>query len=203
VWPWEHVAVGYLLYSLSLRLLGRRPPTDSAAAVLVAATLLPDVLDKTLSWGLDVFPTGYAIGHSALLAVPAGVLAILIADRGRHRRWADAFVLGHWSHLLTDVLNPLRYGRPVEPARILWPIAEQVPYETDYGLRRGLVYLEALATELAAMDPLSVFLLYVLVPLVTVGVWLWDGAPGVAGVVRSAGRLRDLLRGPRHPDRDR
>jgi hypothetical protein len=191
MWPWEHVAVGYLLYSLWLRTAGRGPPTGPAVGVLLLATLLPDVLDKTFSWGLGWFPTGYAVGHSVFLAVPAGLIAVVVAGRGRYRLWAEAFVLGYWSHLVTDVVNPLRYGNSILPGRILWPVVEQAPYDRDYGLQRGIVYLEALYEELAAMEPASVFVLYLLVPLATVGLWILDGAPGVRGFVRSIGELRD------------
>jgi len=194
MWPWEHAAVGYLLYSLLLRVLGRNPPTGPVVAVLLLATVLPDLIDKPLSWGLGWFPTGYAVGHSVFFAIPAGILAVLLAGPGRYRRWANAAVFGYWTHLVADVVNPLRYGNGVVLARVLWPLSEQVPYDTDYGLARGLVYLEAFVDDLSTMDPASVIVLYLLVPLATVALWLLDGAPGVAGTWRTITGLRDRVR---------
>ncbi|MFB6202703.1 MAG: metal-dependent hydrolase [Halorhabdus sp.] len=141
MWPWEHVAVGYLLYSLTARVLGRDPPSDSETALLLAGTQGPDLIDKPLAWGLEWFPSGFAVAHSAFVAFPVGVMTLLVGWRTDRRRVAGAFVVGYWSHLLADVLNPLRNGERPLVSRVLWPVTDVSPYETDYGLARGLVYI--------------------------------------------------------------
>ncbi|MFC6964015.1 hypothetical protein ACFQL7_23110 [Halocatena marina] len=54
MWPWSHAAVGYLCYSIGTRLVGRRPTTGPTVAVLFGA-LLPDLVDKPLSWVFGQF----------------------------------------------------------------------------------------------------------------------------------------------------
>jgi len=185
MWPWEHLAVGYLLYSLGARALGRDPPSDGGVVALAVATQLPDLLDKPLSWGLGWFPSGYAVGHSAFVALPLGVAAVVVARRAARPDLGAAFAVGHWSHLAADVLSPLRGGDGPSVSRVLWPIAEVRPYGTDYGLRRGAVYVERFVAELSAMDLTAVVLLYLLVPLGTLALWALDGAPGARPVVRA------------------
>lgn len=194
MWPWEHLAAGYLLYSLGARILGRDPPSDGAAVVLAVGSLLPDLVDKPLSWGLGWFPSGYAVGHSAFVAVPLGLAALLAGYALSRPRWGVAFVVGYWAHLLADVANPLRTGERIRPARVLWPVSKAEPYETHRGLGRGLTYFEDFLAELATMAPTDVVLLYLLLPAATIGLWLLDGAPGVALLSRAAGVVRHRLR---------
>lgn len=194
MWPWEHAALGYLLYSLSLRALGRDPPADLAVLALAVATQFPDLLDKPLSWGLGVFPTGYALGHSVFLAAPLGVGLLVWSSRAGRTQVGIAFVVGYWSHLAADVFDPLRYGIAPLPARVLWPVVPRTPYEQDLGLGRGLAYLGEFLASLAAMDTLTLLVLYLLLPLGTVAVWLWDGTPGLTPVVRAVSAVGARIR---------
>lgn len=193
MWPWEHLAVGYLCYSLGARALGRTPPSDAAAAVVAVAALLPDLVDKPLSWGLGWFPSGYAVGHSALVAAPLGAGLLLAGYRRGRPALAVAAVVGYWSHLLADVFDPLRRGEPPLPGRVLWPVSDPAPYGTDYGLGRGVVYLDRLAATLAAAPPADL-LSYLLLPAATAALWALDGAPGPGLAVRAAGRVRRHFR---------
>lgn len=183
MWPWEHAAVGYLLYSFMLRARGHDPPAERETILLVLATQVPDLVDKPLSWGLGWFPSGYAIGHSVFVAMPIGLLVLVIGATRGYPRQGVAVVFGYWSHLIGDVLNPLRMGDVPMLDRVLWPIVEVTPYQTDYGIGRGFVYIVAFIESLASMNPVSFVLLYVLLPLVSGLVWLLDGAPGL-GILR-------------------
>ena len=186
MWPWGHAAVGYLLYSGALRALGREPPTDRTAVVVLFATQLPDLIDKPLSWGLGLFPTGYALGHSAFVAIPVGVALLALGVRSGRSGVAGAFVVGYWSHLVADVLDPLRRGEAPLPERVLWPVVAGQPYEEDLGLGRGVAYLEAFVRAAGSMDPLALVVLYLFLPLTMALVWLADGAPGLALFTRPA-----------------
>jgi hypothetical protein len=186
MWPWGHAAVGYLLYSVALRATGREPPTDRAAVAVLVATQLPDLVDKPLSWGLGLFPTGYALGHSAFVALPVGVALLELGRRSERIDVATAFVVGYWSHLAGDVLDPLRRGEPPNPNRVLWPVVSGQPYEEDLGLGRGLIYLEAFVRSAASMDPLAIVVLYLLLPMAMAGAWVYDGAPGLPYLARPA-----------------
>lgn len=184
MWPWGHAAVGYLLYSGGLRLLGHDPPTDRAVPAVLLATQLPDLVDKPLSWGLGLFPTGYALGHSVFVAIPVGVALLAFGVRSERTEVAAAFVVGYWSHLAADVLDPLRRGERPLVERVLWPVVSDTPYQEDLGLERGLAYLEAFVAAAGSMDPLSLLLFYLLLPLATAAVWLLDGAPGLPLITR-------------------
>ena len=79
MWPWEHVAFGYVLYSLGSHAIRREPPAEWTVFALGLGTLVPDLVDKPLSWSLGLFPTGYSVAHSALVAVPT-VAGLLLAS---------------------------------------------------------------------------------------------------------------------------
>lgn len=177
MWPWDHLAVGYVVYSIVRRLAGERP--SSEVFVLAGAAVFPDVLDKSLSWGLGLFPTGYAAGHSIFVAVPLGLLVAALAAGRRRLEVGLAFVVGYWSHLVGDVVwGWLVYGSP-PLGRVLWPVVEFEPYATRRGLfDRALYYLGDLAGTLADADP-ALIVAY-LTPLgVSFALWLLDGAPGI------------------------
>jgi hypothetical protein len=185
MWPWEHAAMGYLLYSLGRRALGREPPSDGAAVALVFGSVLPDLVDKPLSWGLGWFPTGYALAHSVFVAVPLGLAAMLYA----RKQLVVAVVVGYWTHLLGDVLNPIRTGDPVDAGRVLWPVVEREPYAVDRGLGRGLLYVREFLVGIPGMSPFDRFL-FVAVPTLTAVVWVLDGTPGTAVPNRVVRALR-------------
>ncbi|WP_096388806.1 metal-dependent hydrolase [Halopenitus persicus] len=194
MWPWEHAAVGYLAYSLALRALGKDPPSDVGTILLLFGTQLPDLVDKPLSWGLGVFPSGYALGHSVLVALPIGALVLAAGVCTARRRAAVAFVVGYWAHLIADVMNPLRYRARPAPERVLWPLVPGTPYDQDLGLGRGVAYLGDFLVTLQSMDPATLVVVYLLLPAGTALLWLHDGAPGVGVVVRILDPDRELRR---------
>ncbi|PSQ27664.1 hypothetical protein BRD03_05435 [Halobacteriales archaeon QS_9_68_17] len=68
MWPWGHLAVGYLLYAASSRRQRARPP-DGAETILIAfGTQFPDLGDKPLAWTVSVLPNGRSLAHSAFVA---------------------------------------------------------------------------------------------------------------------------------------
>jgi len=190
MWPWEHAAVGYVLYSLLSRVTAREPPGDLPTVAVLIGTQLPDLVDKPLSWGLGVFQTGYAAGHSVLLAVPVGIAIAALSIRARKQAIGAGLVVGYWSHVVGDFLNPLRYGDGPSFDAVLWPVIVAPAYEQDLGLGRGLLYFGDLFASLQSVDSLSVLVAYFFVPLVAATVWLVDGAPGVAIVGRLGRQLQ-------------
>jgi hypothetical protein len=189
MWPWEHATLGYLLYSLGSRALGRDPPSGRETIVILTTTQLPDVVDKPLSWGLGWFPSGFAIAHSVFVAMPLGVGVLALGGHRGRLRLSIAAVVGYWSHLLGDALNPLRAGERVLFSRVLWPVSEMPPYETDYGIGRGVLYLREFVGSVPAMEP-TTLAWYVAVPVGGVLLWLADGAPGKAFVADALTALR-------------
>ena len=181
--PWGHAAVGYVLYSLGCRAAGREPPSGAETLTLLFATQFPDFVDKPLSWELDLFTTGHAVAHSVFVALPLGVALLGVAINLGRRQLGVAFLVGYWSHLLADVMGPVQQGHAPDLNPVFWPIADPTGYETEYGLRRGLVYVGTYVDSLTSADPLTV-VAAAAIPLLALLVWLLDGAPGVAGARR-------------------
>ena len=183
VWPWEHLAFGYLLYSVAARVRSS-PLTRGEALAVAVGTQFSDVVDKPLAWGLGVLPGG-VLAHTLVVAVPASGVALLVA-RWRDRTAAGAaFAVGYLSHLVGDVLFTLLTSGGLAYRMLLWPFVAN-----PTGIQRGITesvayyfanYLVFLATPRGAVyAALEVALLGA-----AVLAWATDGRPG-AGVVRRA-----------------
>lgn len=185
MWPWGHAAFGYVLLSLGSRAAGRGPPTGLAAVVLLLATQLPDLVDKTLSWGLGLFPAGYSVAHSVFVAVPLGLLGLALALRRGHPDAGVALVVGWWSHLLGDVAMAMISGYETDFERVLWPLVTLPEYAVERGLlERASYYLAAFLRELTTEQQFTLLAVYFGPFFLAFLLWLVDGAPGVAGLWR-------------------
>lgn len=201
MWPWEHVVIGYLAYSLCCRAYYGRPPRGGEAFAAVFGSVFPDLIDKPLAWQFGVFETGYAIAHSVFFAVP---LAIVVGLMTRSRGRPDigvAFGLGYLLHLPSDVVDGYLRGGIFDVRIVLWPL------ESERGIRRTEGFLEEFLRlfgryqhELLAGE-LSLYVQVQLGIAVLAGlVWLADGAPVArelaSGVYRLLGRLWGRFRNP-------
>ena len=187
MWPWEHLAVGYLLVSLWRRTRSGHGPTDREAIAVAFATQLPDLIDKPLGWSTDLLPSGLSLGHSLLFAVPLAVVAWLAARRYGVPEVGTAFGLGYLSHLPADALYGVVLGDGPKLGFLLWPVVpgvrmEPTPFATYF---LGLV---ASFQEFLASPSAIVFVGFEVTLLgVTLVLWHLDGHPGVAtarGLVR-------------------
>jgi hypothetical protein len=196
MWPWEHLAVGYLAYAALVHLVARRPPAGDAVVVLAVATQLPDLIDKPLAWSLAVLPSGASLAHSLAFALPATLVALALARRVGHTRLGVAFAVGYLLHLPADALYPALLGRGPKVAFLFWPFVP-VPAGSASGF---LPQFEAL---------LSTFLAYLATPRGTaylvgevvllgsaLALYAYDGTPGLRWLRRGA-RAR---RRPAPPD---
>ncbi|MFW5939462.1 MAG: metal-dependent hydrolase [Halolamina sp.] len=174
MWPWDHAAVAYLLLSAYSRSAWGRPPTRGLAAVGVFAALLPDLIDKPLSWWLAVLPSGRSLGHSVLVAVPLAMVVLALGATAGRRHVAAAFVLGHLSHLAGDVAYPLFVDGELRLGFLFWPV---VTADSE-GAGGGLPYLGELIGEFLAVLATPGGVLYLVVDAVLLGgavaVWLFD-----------------------------
>lgn len=195
MWPWEHAAVGYVCYSAATRLLGGEPPDGDPVLFLAVGTQFPDLVDKPLSWGLGVFPTGYAAGHSAIVLIALSVLVVAIVREEGRRRNAVAFLVGAWTHVAGDVVSPLRAGEPLGIDRVLWPVVEREPYDDDLGVERGFVYLREYLADIGSADVGTGVLLGFALGVASVVLWLVDGAPGVRAVTTRVAAFARRRRG--------
>jgi hypothetical protein len=178
MWPWEHLAFGYVLYSAFARLVWDRPMGDAEALVVVVATQVPDLVDKTLSWTFGVVATGYGPAHSVLVAGPT-VLLVGGVLRGRGRGpLAAALAVAYGSHLIGDFLA-LRANGP-NPSRLLWPVAPRTPYGRDLSfVERFMEYFGGFVARASDPEHLAATLGYAAVLALVAGLWAVDGTPGV------------------------
>lgn len=183
MWPWEHLAVGYLLYSALARVGGRRPGRDEAL-LLAVGTQFPDLVDKPLGWVLGVLPGGLTVAHSLLFALPF-VALVLVATRGTSlQRGGLAFAVGYGSHLPADALYNWLVGGRAFPSFLLWPLLPATP--TDYpslaDLLQGL--LAKYVTFLVGPTGRLYLTFEVALLVAAAAAWWADGHPGVGVVAR-------------------
>ena len=178
MFPWGHLAVGYLLFSPLVRLWRRRGPQGLAVLALAVGTQLPDLVDKPLSWVFHVTPTGYSVAHSVFVAVPVALVVVgALAARGRSEVGVG-FAVGYLSHLAGDVLFAMALRQPYTVERVLWPTVTLPGYASDVpATDRTVEYILEWVGFLLAHDGL---LAIYLAPFVAAFLlWLVDGVPGV------------------------
>lgn len=176
--PWEHVAVGYLGYSLFARLVYRQPPRGDAVLAVVFAALLPDLIDKPLAWGAGALPSGKSLAHSLLFAGPAIALASITAGR----RLAVAFALSYLLHLGGDVLFPVALGHAPAARFLLYPLIDLPVAETPGLFARTNEVLHTFY-EFLRTPRGRIYVLFEGALLGTTFVlWLFDGRPGPATI---------------------
>ena len=180
MWPWEHLALGYLAYSLSIRLATGDPPRRREAAAVAIGALAPDLIDKPLSWSLDVFPTGYAVAHSVFVAFAViAAVGTVAADRG-HGRVGAAFVVAYVSHLVADICYPVVFGEGPALSRVLWPVATHPGDAVEAGtLQRTILYLVRHLHRLAQPGARRLVALELAFLGTAAALWLLDGTPGL------------------------
>lgn len=189
MWPWGHLALGYLFYSVLLRLGTDSRISDREALLLAVATQLPDIVDKTLAWQFDVFASGFALGHSAFVALPVGIAVTALAvSRGR-ANLGLAFTVGFWSHLFGDVLLAVVLKQPYSVSRVLWPVVTLPGDGTSLGAVQHVGYYFVRFVELmrTTADPMVV-LVYSGPLLAALVLWVLDGTPGIRVVRRRLAR---------------
>lgn len=183
MWPWDHLAVGYLVVSLWRRSRSRRPPREAEAIAVVVGSQFPDMIDKPLGWGTNLLPSGHSLAHSLTVAAPTSVLVYLIARRLDRGDVGVAFALAYLSHLPADVVYPMVLGRSPNVAFLFWPIVDIPPSQTDALAGRVLELLVQFIAFLRTSQGLTFLLVELSFLFVTLLLWRQDGWPGL-GVVR-------------------
>ncbi|SFK68776.1 LexA-binding, inner membrane-associated putative hydrolase [Halogranum rubrum] len=180
MWPWGHLAVGYLLYSLYSHRLKNHRPTNVTALVVAFGTQFPDLVDKPLAWTVSLLPTGRSLAHSLLTA--SLVLGVVLFAVRRYRRaeaetytsFVVAFGIGYLSHLAADGLYPLLGGEFANLAYLVWPLLPLPVYDTNKSIFAHFLTFQ--------FDTFALFE-FGLVALALV-VWWADGVPGVRPLIR-------------------
>lgn len=180
MYPWEHLLVGYLSFSIYAHLRYREPPSGGEAVGAAIGSQLPDVIDKPLAWTFSVVETGYSIGHSIFVAPGIVLASIGLARRLDRPRVGIAIVIAYLSHLTTDIVYPVVYGRSIEPRVVLWPVASPPPSgETAGLLERSVHYVLRIERELLAGDATVFVAVQVILGCSVLLLWFSDGCPGM------------------------
>lgn len=179
--PWEHGFAGYIIYSLFLHAVYRESPTSEEAVVVVLGSLLPDLVDKPLAWGFNVFSSGYAIGHSTFFALPASIAVVwLTSSRGRSRiGWA--FAVGYLLHLVADLATEYFLDGNLALELILWPIrSDGGEGDTSFSEEftgNVVEYVHWVSRQAASDDPDPYLFVILGIGIFGVLLWVYDGMP--------------------------
>ncbi|ELZ10838.1 hypothetical protein C479_08503 [Halovivax asiaticus JCM 14624] len=190
MWPWEHVLVGYLAYSLLAHLWWRDGPSGLEAIAVAVGALVPDLVDKPLAWEFGVFESGYAIGHSIFFALPISLVAGVLANRLGKRRIGIALAVGYLFHLPGDLLYGFVQDRVLYLQTISWPFGTVPPAGDPPGFQEQLTYfLNGYHAELTSGDLSTYVLIQLGLAGLVVALWLYDGAPVLRECLHALKRL--------------
>lgn len=180
MWPWEHMAIGYVAVSISIRLAGGRVG-DDVALVTVFGSQFPDLIDKPLAWSVGVLPSGTTLAHSVFVAVPLSALVVAVSYRLGRTPIGVAFVLAYLLHLPADVLyGALTLGESPSWGAILWPVVSKPPGGDPGGLvAETLFYASAYLDFLSSPRAARYLVFEGALLLSAFGLWLLDGRPGI------------------------
>lgn len=180
MWPWEHLAVGYLCFSAYTRVRYGHPPRRAPAVALALTTQLPDLIDKPLGWSLSVLPSsGFSLGHSVFFATAAVLVVTVVGRRRGVPRLGAAVAIGYASHLVGDLAYPILRGGSADVSIILWPLVSRSPSS-----RAGLFEETArIFAEFSSFLLTPRGLSYLLFEIALLGgvfaLWAFDGWPGL------------------------
>ncbi|WP_029601989.1 metal-dependent hydrolase [Halococcus hamelinensis] len=180
MWPWGHLAFGYVLCSMYSRLVYRKPPDGIAVLAIVLGTQLPDLVDKPLAWTFHVLPSGRSLAHSVFAAVLASVVVWAYCRRRGRSDLGAAFAIGYVSHLVADGYTYLFTGEYVYLSYLGWPLLPPPPFG-DEG---------TFLTHLQNITLSPGFALQLVMAVVVYVVWIEDGAPGRAAFGAVLERIR-------------
>lgn len=183
MYPWGHVAVAYILYSVYSWGRHRRPPGATATVAVVVGALFADIVDKPLAL-LGVFPGGRYVAHS-LLFVPFLLAVVTILAYGFDRpESVAAFALAHLSHLLADLPPRVLQGYPFGTEYLFWPVLSRPTFFYHDQLFDPPTVVALVGQSLT--DPLVMRGLEASLFVFAVALWVSDGCPAFPETVTSA-----------------
>jgi len=179
--PWTHAISAYIAYSISSHSITRSPPTTRETIILVFASLLPDMIDKTLAWQLNILAGGQTLGHSIFTALLLSVAVIAVAHSRGQLRAGLAFVTGYLLHLPGDIIPGTLLSGDAELSIILWPITEGGggQGESFYSefLENVVPYVQEIGTQIITGEPSLALLTLLTYWAFAFFLWVYDGMP--------------------------
>lgn len=177
MWPWDHVAVAYLMYAVYGRARGRQP-SSTAAVVVVVAAVAPDLIDKPLAWWLSVLPSGRSLGHSLFTGVASVAGAAVVQRRTGIVGLTPGVAIGYLSHLAGDVAYPLVTDGELRVEFLFWPLVPAAPGEVDGAAAHLGELVVAFIAYLSTPAGVAYLLAEMALLVAALIVWIRDGAPG-------------------------
>lgn len=165
---WVHAAVAYLCYRLALTTSRKGLPTDTAIVPLIASSLLPDLIDKPLSFGFTAIPSR-SLAHSVFMIGLVLGAAAYLSRRSDGATIAAVFGLGYLSHIGADLVDVLFIPRETV-LFLLWPLI------TDYH------HIGSVGDLLTLVRPTPYVTAQMLLTGLAILVWTFDGKPGYESV---------------------
>jgi len=180
MWPWGHLAVGYLLYVGLSRVHDPTGQTVPTLLALVFGTQVPDLVDKPLAWTLEVLPSGRSLGHSLL--IQACLLVVLYGAVSEKRKPVVAALgIGSVSHSLSDlgpeVVGGLLLGDGSQlqwTSYLVWPVLGSPSYPEDNSFVTHFAQFE--------VSPYVAFQFGLCA--LALGVWVYSDGPGPRAITR-------------------
>lgn len=132
----------------------RRLPRGHTLLLVLAATQLPDLIDKPLAWTVGVLPSGRMFAHSLVISIPLLSIGCVLAARRGWGRPATLFSFAYLSHLVGDFYPILSQGSGYYFfPNLFWPLLPANPDQSPSFAAHAPPSLASLAL------PLAVFLL--------------------------------------------
>lgn len=173
--PWEHAAVAYVLYSLLVHARRGRGPTGLPVVVAGVASVLPDLVDKSLGWWLGVLPS-LGLGHSLFFAVPLVLLTWAFVGG----RYAAPLGIGVFTHLAGDVFYKAVVAGRLAYEFMLWPLVEQPASEGGQFLSQFWYWMGYYAEFITSPEGMAYLGFEVALLGTALVLWIYDGFPGLA-----------------------
>ena len=215
MWPFTHLAIGYLLYTAYTHGRFRRPPYQFAAVLVLIGTQFADLIDKPLAL-VGIVASGRSLGHSYLVVIPVVVLVGgFLYWRLDTSDYAVAFGLSYLSAPIADGAQLFLQGDLATDIREVsfwvWPLnvpAErivehlQVTPTVKYAITHKA---EWTAENIPVGEDLKFWirLFEVSVTLLAIGVWMYDGFPGGEVLREVAGSARQRVSAAGRQDNER
>lgn len=183
MWPWGHLAVGYLVYSLYAHVRYERPPSGYATVLVALGTQFPDLVDKPLAWTFGVLPTGRSLAHSLFT-----FLVVLLVVR-RYARSVDrpelgtAFIVGYLTHPFADGVSALLAREFAYLTYLVWPLLPLPAYDTETSFLAHFTELSLTSGVLVEIGFAGFVVL----------LWVYDGVPGLRELYAMPGRIYDRV----------
>lgn len=161
---WVHAAVAYLLYRAVTVVQRKNDVPSTHVVTLTIGALLPDLVDKPLSFLFTSLPSR-SLAHSVFTVMFITAILLYVAYRYDRRAEAVVFGLGYLSHLGADLVDVLFIPRETVMF-LLWPLV------SDYH------HIGTVHDLLALLRPTPYVMGQMVVTLLCIAVWIYDGKPG-------------------------